>query len=86
MIKIILLPLFFLCLPVAAKETKIKALPVSTPEEVGMSPEVLAKIDPALEELIEKRKNCLSKTIRPCQPGRQSSDEKRYYLPYLLDD
>ncbi|MBT4798908.1 beta-lactamase family protein [bacterium] len=56
MIKIILLPLFFLCLPVAAKETKIKALPVSTPEEVGMSPEVLAKIDPALEELIEKKK------------------------------
>ena len=56
MIKLILLPILFLCLPLAAKETKIKALPVSTPGEVGMSPEVLAKIDPALQELIEKKK------------------------------
>ncbi len=56
MIKLILFPILFLCLPIAAKETKIKPLPVSTPGEVGMSPEVLAKIDPAIEGLIEKKK------------------------------
>ena len=43
--------LFLLALPLVAKE-----LPVSKPEDVGMSSEALAKIDPAVESLIEKKK------------------------------
>ena len=56
MIKIIILPILFLCLSVAAKETGIELLPVSAPGKVGMSPEILAKIGPEVETLIEKKK------------------------------
>ena len=56
MIKIIILPILFLCLSVAAKETGIELLPVSAPGKVGMSSEILAKIGPEVETLIEKKK------------------------------
>ena len=56
MIKIIILPILFLCLPLAAKEKGIEPLPVSAPGKVGMSPEILAKIGPEIENLIEKKK------------------------------
>lgn len=56
MIKIIILPILFLCLSVAAKEIRIELLPVSDPGKVGMSPEILAKIGPEIETLIEKKK------------------------------
>jgi CubicO group peptidase (beta-lactamase class C family) len=51
-----ILPFLILCLSVPAEENPNLPLPFSTPEEVGMSAEILAKIDPAIEELIEKRK------------------------------
>ena len=43
--------IFLLTLPLLAKE-----LPVSKPEDLGMSSEGLAKIDPAVKALIEDKK------------------------------
>ena len=42
---------FLLALPILAKE-----LPTAKPEDVGMSSEALAKIDPAVEKLIKQKK------------------------------
>ena len=56
MIKLILLPLFCLSLPSFAKELPLKPIPYRNAAEVGMSPDVLAKIDPTVEELIAQKK------------------------------
>ena len=42
---------FLLALPILAKE-----IPTAKPEDVGMSSEALAKIDPAVEKLIKQKK------------------------------
>lgn len=39
-----------------AEEIASSPIPVSTPAEAGMSPEILAQIDPAIEDLIERKK------------------------------
>jgi hypothetical protein len=46
--------LFLFLLPLCAKELPHQPLPVGKPEDVGMSSETLARIDPAVENLIEK--------------------------------
>ncbi|MEN8773471.1 MAG: serine hydrolase domain-containing protein [Akkermansiaceae bacterium] len=55
-IQLITLPVLLLCLPIAAKEPPRQDLPAGTPGELGMSPEILAKIDPTVESLIEKKR------------------------------
>ncbi len=45
--------LLLLFLPLGARETPNQPLPIIDPEKAGMAPEVLAKIDPAVEKLIE---------------------------------
>ncbi|MFT7301540.1 MAG: hypothetical protein ACI8UZ_000374, partial [Akkermansiaceae bacterium] len=44
--------LIFLLLPLSAKQLPLQPLPFAKPADVGMSPEALAKIDPAVENLI----------------------------------
>ncbi len=46
----------FLLLPLTAKEPKSQPLSLSKPETLGMSSEALAKIDPAVEKLIETKR------------------------------
>ena len=48
-----LLLFLLLFLPLGARETPNQPLPIVDPEKAGMAPEVLAKIDPAVEKLIE---------------------------------
>ena len=48
-----LLLFLLLFLPLGACETPNQPLPIIDPEKAGMAPEVLAKIDPAVEKLIE---------------------------------
>ena len=48
-----LLLFLLLFLPLGARETPNQPLPIIDPEKAGMAPEVLAKIDPAVEKLIE---------------------------------
>jgi CubicO group peptidase (beta-lactamase class C family) len=48
--------LFLFLLPLCAKELPHQPLPVGKPEDVGMSSETLARIDPAVENLIEKKR------------------------------
>lgn len=52
--KYLVLPLLLLSLQ--AKEAPFQPLPVSKPEDLGMSSEALAEIDPAVETLIEKNR------------------------------
>ena len=56
--KLRLLSLLAILLPLhlIAKEVAPAPIPSAKPAEVGMSSEVLAKIDPTIEELIEKKK------------------------------
>ncbi|MFT6178075.1 MAG: CubicO group peptidase (beta-lactamase class C family) [Akkermansiaceae bacterium] len=48
--------LIFLLLPLSAKQLPLQPLPFAKPADVGMSPEALAKIDPAVENLIETKR------------------------------
>lgn len=48
--------LILLLLPLSAKQLPIQALPFAKPADVGMSPDALAKIDPAVENLIETKR------------------------------
>ncbi len=50
-----LLP-FLLLLPLSAKQLPIQPLPFAKPADVGISPDALAKIDPAIENLIETKR------------------------------
>ncbi|MEJ6581604.1 MAG: serine hydrolase domain-containing protein [Akkermansiaceae bacterium] len=47
--------LFFLAVPLLAKELPIQPLPVAKPNDLGMSAETLAEIAPAVEDLIVKK-------------------------------